>query len=100
MDQADRDLIIESRDRNMNFEREKHKDMKGIESAKLSIEKERLEMEKRTLMLKHDNMIIQKQAEQSKIVLLRLEIYQVRQKIKKDDPNVTEEYLDIKFPYP
>jgi hypothetical protein len=107
MDQDDRDLIIETRDAKMNFEREKHKDMKEIEKERLTIDKERLAMEKETIMMKKDKIVAQKEqlvaqagVEKSRIVIMRMEMFKNRLTLKKEFPDVTDEYLATQFPYP
>jgi hypothetical protein len=107
MDQEDRDLIIETRDVKMSFEREKHMDMKEIEKEKLMIDKERLSMEKETMIMKKDKIIAQKEqlnaqasVEKTRIVIMRMEMFKNRLTLKKEFPDVTDEYLAEQFPYP
>ena len=52
------------------------------------------------MALKEKQILVQTSLEQSRISLIRLEMFQARQKIQKDYPNVTEEYLNTNFPYP
>ena len=100
VDDEDRDMIIETREKKMIFEKEKHQDMKVWEEKKITIEVERLGMEKDTMKLKYDTMKTQNSLEKSRIVLLRLEMYKERELIKKNNPDVTDEYLDKMFPFP
>ena len=100
VDDEDRDMIIETREKKMIFEKEKHQDMKVWEEKKIHIEVERLGMEKDTMKLKYDTMKTQNSLEKSRIVLLRLEMYKERELIKKNNPDVTDEYLDKMFPFP
>ena len=121
IDKEDRDMILESRDNQIKFEKEKHEDMKRleeekitiererfimerdtmkkIEEEKMSIERERLTMEKHTMKLKHEQMIVQNNLERSKLSLMRMEMFKERMAIKKANPEVSEDYLDEHFPY-
>ena len=93
MTNEDEELIVERRNVKIMFEKEKYNYMKTIESEKLKIDKERLKMEM-------DAMLIKQQQEKSRLVLLRLEMFKERQAIKKEYPEVTEEFLEANFPYP
>ena len=74
--------------------------MKVLEQKKIDIELERLNMERDTIKLTHEKIKIQNNLERNKITLLRLEMFKERQTNKKLDPNVTDEYLNIHFPFP
>ena len=107
MDKDERELTIETRDAKMSFEREKHKDLRTLESEKLTIEKERLQLEKDNMLMKREQIMAQKEQiqaqtnlEKSRIVLLKMDMFKSRQAIKKDYPDVTDEYLNTHFPYP
>ena len=107
MDQDEQELTIETRDAKMSFEREKHKDLRSIESEKLMIEKERLQLEKDNMIMKKEQLMAQREQimaqtnlEKSRIVLLKMDMFKSRQAIKKDYPDVTDEYLNEQFPYP
>ena len=107
MDKDERELTIETRDAKMSFEREKHKDLRTLESEKLTIEKERLQLEKDNMLMKREQIMAQKEQiqaqtnlEKSHIVLLKMDMFKSRQAIKKDYPDVTDEYLNTHFPYP
>ena len=100
MDDEDREIMVETRNARMCFDREKHSDLKLIESQKLTIEKERLQMEKDNLSMRKDHVLAQTSLEKNRIVLLKLEMFKTRQGIKKEYPEVTEEYLNTNFSYP
>ena len=99
MQQKDRELIIESRRNKMLFEKKKHDDLKLIESEKLKIEKERLRMEKDSLEANQCYVRAQTNLENNKILLLKMDIYSKRQKIIRENPDITEEDLDKLFPF-
>ena len=99
-EEEEREMLLETRDKQMMFQEKQHMDMKTLEKEKISIERERLSMEKNTMMLKHRTMETQNNLEMSKIVLVRLEMFERREKIKKTNPSVTEDYLNNHFPYP
>ena len=98
--QEDRDLIVETRNSKMKFEMKRHEELKSIESEKLKIEKERLQMDKDNNTFKQEHLSAQTKYENNKILLLRLEIFKERQRIKKENPELCEDYLDEIFPYP
>ena len=98
--QEERNIIVESRKEQMNLERNKYEYMKTYQSEQLQIEKERLQMEKDSLYMKQEQIMIQTNLEKGKVVLQRMELFKQRQSIKKDYPEVTEEYLNEHFPYP
>ena len=100
LEQEERELLAESREKKMSFESKRHMDMKHLEEKKLEIERERLEMEKDTIRLRHENLELQNNSERSKLVLLRLEMFKQRQEIKNNNSDITEEYLNNLFPYP
>ena len=100
MDDEDREIMVETRNARMSFDRERHSDLQLIESQKLTIEKERLQMEKDNLSMRKDHVLAQTSLEKNRIVLLKLEMFKTRQGIKKEYPEVTEEYLNTNFPYP
>lgn len=100
MDEDDRTLMVETTNAKMMFERQRHTDMKTIESAKLVIEKERLKMDRDNMNMKMQQIMAQTSVEKSRMVLLRLDIFKSREGIKKEYPEVTEEYLNTHFPYP
>ena len=99
-DNEDREYLKESRNTKMDFEMRRHNDMTTIESEKLRIEKERLKMDQINMAAKQKQILVQTNLEQSRIGLIRLEMFQARQKIKKDYPEVTDDYLNENFPYP
>ena len=84
----------------MDFELRKHNELKSIEAEKLKIEQQRLKMDQENMTMKQSYITAQTNLEKNKIVLLRMEIYEARQRIQKNNPSVTEAYLDHLFPYP
>ena len=100
VDKKSRSLIVETRNEKMDFERKKHDDLRTIEAEKLKLEKERLQMDRDSAAMKQVHITAQTRLENNKIVLLRLEIFKERQRIKKENKDVTKEYLDHNFPYP
>ena len=95
-----RKLVEETRDAKMKFEMKKHDELKSIEAEKLKIEKERLQMDRDNNAIKQEHISAQTKLENTKIVLLKLEMFKERQRIKKENPELTEDYLDEYFPYP
>ena len=99
METEDRDRLL-ARNNKINFEKERHNDMKRLEEEKLKIERQRLEMEKDIMTLKHEQIKVQSTLERSKIALVRLEMFKAREEIKKNNTEVTDDYLNSLFPYP
>ena len=93
-------MIIDTCNMKMNFEKKKHENMKIIEEQKIRIERECLNMEQDTMRLKHEHTQVQNNLERNKIALLWLEMFKERQVIKKNHPDVTDDYLNNHFPYP
>ena len=100
MDQDSRELLIETRNKKMMYEHNRHTDMKRIEEKKIRLEEQRLQMEESSTRIKNETLIIQKNLEKSKIVLLKLEMFKEREAIKKNNPDITDDYLNNLFPYP
>ena len=96
----DRDLLKKSRKEKFDFEMERHNDLKNIESEKLKLEKERLNMERDNMRMKQNYITAQTNLEKNKIILLRMEMFKERQRIKKENPTITEDDLNELFPYP
>ena len=99
-DDDDRELLKNNRKEKMDFEMERHNDLKNIESEKLKLEKERLNMERDNMRMKQSYITAQTNLEKNKIILLKMEMFKERQRIKKENSTITEEDLDNLFPYP
>ena len=100
MDQDNRDLLIESRNKKWMLDNQRHKHLKLIEEKKIRLEEQRLNMEQRTTRIKNETLIIQNNLERSKITLMKLEMFKEREVIKKNNPDITDDYLNKLFPYP
>jgi hypothetical protein len=100
MEKEDRELLIETRNNKMEFEIKKHSDITQMHKEKIGIEKERLLLEKDNLSIKKRHIMVQTTLERSKLVMVKLDIFKARKAIKKEDPTVTEEYLNLHFPFP
>ena len=100
MDDDNRLLLIETRNKKMMYENSRHTDMKILEEKKIRIAEQRLEMEESSTRIKNETLIIQRNLEKSKIVLLKLEMFKEREAVKKNNPNITDDYLNNLFPYP
>jgi hypothetical protein len=102
------------------FEKEKHDYLKSVDNKKLELEDRRLELEASTSILKQEQIkleykqleldnelskskkeqiVMQTNLEKSKLSLNNAEIYKARLSIKKDDPTVTNEFLDTILPF-
>ena len=57
-------------------------------------------MDRDNMAIKQQHISAQTKHENSKILLLKLQILKERQRIKKENPELSEDYLDNNFPYP
>jgi hypothetical protein len=110
----------ECRNTKFLFEKEKHDYLKSVDNKKLELEERRLELEASTSILKQEQIkleykqleldnelskskkeqiVMQTNLEKSKLSLNNAEIYKARLSIKKDDPTVTNEFLDTILPF-
>ena len=100
MDNDEIELIKQTRDAKMNFDKQVHVDLTKIQSEKLRIESERLAMDKSTMEMKKEQIAIQTTLEKNRLLLIKLDILKPRELLKKEFPALTEEYLNTHFPYP
>ena len=56
MDQENRDLLIESRNKKWMLDNQRHKDLKRIEEKKIRLEEQRLNMEQGTTRIKNETL--------------------------------------------
>lgn len=82
------------------FKDKRHTDLKKLEEKKLNLEERRFNMETDTIRIKNENLKVQNNVERTKLVLLKLEMFKEREVIKKNNPNITDDYLNSHFPYP
>ena len=99
-DSKEQEMIMNNRNVKIDFEMIRHNDIKKIESEKLEIEKQRLEMEKNNMEMKERHITAQTNLENSRSMLIRMDMFKQRLVLKKEFPDVTDEYLDANFPYP
>ena len=52
------------------------------------------------MVIKQQHISAQTKHENSKILLLKMEMFKERQQIKKENPELSKDYLDEYFPYP
>jgi hypothetical protein len=98
-EQKEREFIMETRQTKLKLDLEKHNDMKKFEMKKINLEEKRLSMEEEERDLKREHLKVQTTLEKNKALLVKMEIFKMRQAIKKADPTVTDEFLDGQFPY-
>jgi hypothetical protein len=96
-EQVERDYMMDSRKQKMTFEKERHSDMKIIESQKLRLDEKRLELEMTSFQLKQEQMKLQTDYEKNKVTLQRIELFKRREELKKQH-NVSDEVCDLHFP--
>jgi hypothetical protein len=114
------DYFENCRNTKLLFEKEKYDYLKQVDKKKIEIEEKRLEIEASTSMLKQEQIrleskrleidnelsiskkeqiVMQTNLEKSKLLLNNVEIYKARLAIKKEDPTVTDEFLDKHFKF-
>jgi hypothetical protein len=101
----EKDFLMKSRETKSFFEKERHVDMKRFHDTKISIDERRCEIDERRYKMEVDNSELNKERikaqtklDEQKRMLVKLEMFKLRQSLKKEDPNVTDEYLDEHFP--
>lgn len=98
-EQKEREFIMETRKSKLLLDKKKYDDMKQFEMKKISIDEKRLTMEEEERNLKREHIKSQTTLEKNKALLVRMEIFKMRQALKKSDPSLTDEFLDTQFPY-
>jgi hypothetical protein len=99
-EQEEREFMMESRQKKLDFEFEKHNDLKRIESNKIRLDEKRLEMEHSQFVLKKQQIQFQMDYEKNRVLLQKMEMFKRREELKKTNPNITDELLDKLFPMP
>jgi hypothetical protein len=107
-EEEEREVLMECRRTKMKFEQERHEDIKKIEhdklqdlnkreAKKLSLDEERLKLESKAIEMKMKRESVLYSQERKNLMLLNMKIFKERQQMKKDDPTLTDEYLDKYF---
>jgi hypothetical protein len=87
----EREFFVQQRNIKMKFELEKHKDLKVQHDEKMELEKKKYKMHEQEMNIRLDN-------EKNKRILSKVEIFKARLEFKRQDPNISEEFLDLHFP--
>jgi hypothetical protein len=90
MDDEDKQFMVDQRKLKMKFDLDCHNDLKMQHLDMIKIEKEKLEIQKREMSIRIDN-------EKNKKTLSNIEIFKARLEFKKQDPTITDEFLDQYF---
>jgi hypothetical protein len=64
------------------------------------LEEKRFNMEENSIRLKNEGIAINNTMERSKLILLKMDMFNKHQEMKKKNPNMTDDDLDNLFPYP
>jgi hypothetical protein len=103
-DVEEKDLLLKSRETKMYYEKKRHEEMKKFQDNKINIDTKRCEIDEKRFKMEIDNAELnrerikaQTKLDKQKRLLVKLEMLKLRQALKKDDPNVTDEYLDKHF---
>jgi hypothetical protein len=94
----DKNFLTECRKSKLLFEKERHSDIKKIEATKISIQKERLTMEKESKMLVNSQIMAQTKLDNQKAMLVKLEMYKEHLALKNSNPDISDKFLDKHFP--
>jgi hypothetical protein len=97
-EEDDRNFLRESRISKMKFEENQMKERNMREDQKITIERERLRLEKAQSDLNERKIESETQLNNQRMMMVRLEIFKERQALKKSDPSLSDEYLDTLFP--
>jgi hypothetical protein len=85
------EFFVEQRNIKMKFELEKHNDLKIQHDEKMELEKKKYKMHEQEMSIRLDN-------EKNKRILSKVEIFKARLEFKKQDPTISDEFLDLHFP--
>jgi hypothetical protein len=104
-DDEEREYLMECRKKKLELEERRDTFQSEIEAKKIKLEADRLQLQKIESELKRDNIklmntqqsIISEQ-EKNKLLLLKLEVYEKRKEIIKNNPEITEAMLDELMP--
>jgi hypothetical protein len=97
-ERLEREFMMSSRQKKMEFEEEKHNDLKQIEDTKMRIDEKRFELEQSTFVMKKEQIKFQTDYEKNRVLLQRIELFKKREELKVQNPNITDEFLDKHFP--
>jgi hypothetical protein len=70
-----------------------------LKQEQIKLEYKRLELDNELSKSKKEQIVMQTNLEKSKLLLNNAEIYKARLSIKKEDPDVTDEFLDTILPF-
>jgi hypothetical protein len=90
-DTNEREFFIEQRSIKMKFDLEVHNDLKVQHDEKMKLEKLKYEMQEKEMNMRLEN-------EKNKKILSKVEIFKARMEFKKQEPNISDEFLDLHFP--
>jgi hypothetical protein len=103
-DVEEKDFLLKSRESKIFYEEQRHNEMKKFQENKISIDTKRCEINEKCFKMEIDNAELnrerikaQTKLDEQKRLLVKLEMFKLRQALKKDDPEVTDEYLDQYF---
>jgi hypothetical protein len=100
-----KEFLRQTRESKMMFEKEVHdhnkrrEEMNDIrEQRKVEIEQERLLMDKEERKERREQAKIQHELEKTKLMMVKMDMYQKRIQMKKDNPEIDDEVLNNLFP--
>jgi hypothetical protein len=95
----EREFIMETRKKKLDLDSKKYEDMKTFEMKKITLDEKRFNREEEERDLKKEHIKVQTSLEKNKALLVKMEIFKMRQALKKADPSITDEFLNEQFPY-
>jgi hypothetical protein len=103
-DLAEKDFIMKSRESKNRMESLRHQEMKKLQATRIKLDAKRCEIDEKRYQLEMDNSALnreriraQTQLDDQKRMLVKLEMFKLRTELKKDNPDISEEYLDRHF---
>jgi hypothetical protein len=101
----EKDFLMKSRESKSRMESLRHKQMMKIQDTRINLDKRRIEIDEKRYELEIDNSELnrqrikaQTQLDEQKRLLVKLEMFKLRTSLKKENPEISEEYLDKHFP--
>jgi hypothetical protein len=94
----ERDYMMKCREKRLELEEKRDLRMEKIEEKKIKLEMERLMMDKTSTELKFESIRLHNMQEKKKLMLINMEVYEKRLKMKKEHPDLTDEFLSEMFP--
>jgi superfamily II DNA helicase RecQ len=97
-DSEERDYMMDCRKKRLELEEKRDLRMGMIEEKKINLEMQRMIMDQTSTELKFESIRLHNMQEKKKLMLINMEVYEKRLKMKRDNPELSEDVLDEMFP--